>query len=840
MMKFAFLLACLILISHPLSAQLIDDFEDADLNSAPQWIGMLSSFTSLNGRLKSNHNTANSVFYISTPLKTDTCFQWGFDVQLQFNTSSLNYVDAFLLSDSANLTKSRQGLFVRLGGSTDEVSLFKIVNGVEFKIIDGADAVLNTSNNSLKIRVIATSDTLGLFRFNAVSQQWICEGYAPFDLKARDCQSGIRIRQSTSTFFGKHFFDNWYAGDIPTDTLPPSIDSLQYDALTQSIHLFWNEALDSVSALDTNGVVIDKQHPSFINYMGARQTIKFSPALTNNHLYTLNISGIKDLSGNTTDTVLNIFTLKTEVPLYRDLLITELMPDPDPVVDLPLLEYVEIYNASDKYLSLKNCRISDPTAYRFLPNSVLPPDSFMVLYQIPSLNNAADQIALYNPSGVLIDQVNYDASWYADSTRDNGGYSLERIDLFNFCLGKYNWSASLADEGGTPGNMNSVNKLWPPDTTPPDILTFKPIAPNRIYIETDEVFDSVKLQSLKLYINQSTIHYAILYQQPEQNRIELLLPQNYSDTAQYKFYIQGFKDCPGNVSLGFEVQSQFVAEPEPFDIIINEVLFNPRNGGHDFIELFNRSRKSFDASACFIADYRNGTIANYYPLTSKSVIIKPGDYCLLSEDTAEIARSYNCGQHALRFQMKLPSLPDQSGQFAVVGLQNQLMDSLAYNDNWHFSLLADKNGVSLERLNPNMHLHLSSNWHSAAAVKGFATPGYLNSQAYVPVLTDQYFDPVCRTLSPDGDGFQDLFILRYHLPGVDFLGTLQVFDLNGRLIRKVLNNQTLSTEGELIWDGLSDAAQRMDPGIYILSIDAFSPSQNSISKQFTVIVCYPN
>ncbi len=838
-MKFALLLSCLILMSHPLSAQLLDDFEDADLNSAPQWNGMLSSFTSLNGRLKSNHNTTNSVFYISTPLKTDSSFQWSFDVQLQFNTSSLNYVDAFLFSDSANLIKSRQGLFVRMGGSTDEVSLFKIINGVESKLIDGADAVLNTSNNSLKIRVTSHRDTLSLLRFNGSSQQWIVEGRAPFDLQVSNCQSGIRIRQSTSAFFGKHFFDNWYAGEIPTDTLPPVIDSLQYDALTQYLHIFWNEALDSALAVDTNAFTIAGQHPSNISYLGNRHTLKFLPTLAVNQLYQLHISGIKDVSENTTDTVLSFFTLKTEVPLYRELLITELMPDPDPVVDLPLVEYVEIYNASDKYLSLKNCRISDPTAFRYLPNWVLPPDSFLVLYQIPSLNNAADQIALYNPSGILIDQVNYDASWYADSTRDKGGYSLERIDLSNFCLGKYNWCASIAAEGGTPGNTNSVQKYWPPDTIAPSILTFKPIAPNRLYMETDEVFDSVKLQSLKLFIHQTAIPFSILYQQPEQRRIELLLPHNYSDTAQYLFYVEGFKDCPGNILQGFKVQKQFVAEPEPFDIVINEVLFNPRSGGHDFIELFNRSRKSFDASTCFIANYRNGAIANYYPLTSKSVIIKPGDYCLLSEDTAEIAQSYNCGKHALRFQMKLPTLPDQSGQFALVGLQNQLLDSLAYNDNWHFSLLADKNGVSLERLNPNMHLHLSSNWHSAAAVKGFATPGYLNSQAFVPILTDQYFDPVCRTLSPDSDGFQDLFILRYHLPGGDFLGTLQVFDLNGRLIRKVLNNQTLSTEGELIWDGLSDSAQRIDPGIYILSIDAFSPSKNPISKQFTVIVCYP-
>lgn len=840
-MKKLLLLPLTFFLSIGLSAQLMDDFEDADLNSAPQWDGMISAFTTSGGRLKSAYTQANSVFYISTSLKLQASFQWTFDAQLLFNTSSLNYVDAFLMSDSANLLKSKQGLFVRMGGSTDEVSLFKLVNGIEYKLIDGLDAVLNTSNNQLKIRVLASNDSIALYRFHIAKQSWILEGVCAQAIPTQNGNHGLRIRQSTSSFFGKHYFDNWYAGPIPYDTISPAIDSISYNADSKQLILYWNELLDSLSACDTSNFCLNNstQHPNMIELQGQSQVLKFLPTLTDNQYLTLTLKNVRDLSGNICDTTLHFFTLKKDMPLTRDLLITELLPDPDPVVDLPPSEFVEVYNASTKYLHLKNCKIADPGAYRYLPDVVLAPDSFLVLSLIPSLNNAADIITLYNPNAQILDQVAYDETWYADSAKSKGGYSLERIDCTNFCKGKLNWCASKAPEGGTPGRVNSVDMRWGKDTVAPSVTLFNPIAPDKLVIDLDEMFDSVNQQTLQLYIGQELINYEVLYQVPEQKHIELLLPKSFTDTGKYHFSVAGFKDCPGNVSHSFNVVRQFVAQPKRNSLVINEVLFNPKTGGHDFIELFNRSNKTFDASQCFIADLRNGIPSNFYPISTSVKFIPPGTYCLLSDDTAEIARSYHCGDKALKCQMKLPALPDAAGQFVLCGMQGQVIDSLSYSEDWHFSLLNDKNGVSLERLNPDVFVHIGANWHSAAAVNGFATPGYLNSQTYVPVKSDDVFNPVCRTLSPDGDGFQDVLIIQYQMPGNDYVCTLKVFDLNGRQIRHVLNNQSLATNGQLIWDGLTEGGDHPDSGIYIVSVDAFSPSQQRLSKQITVVVCYP-
>ena len=116
-----------------LNAQIVDDFNDNDLNSAPQWFFGNASFTNLNGVLKSNSNIANSQFAISTVFNLSGELEWRLNVKLAFNTSSLNYIDFFMFADSLNLVKARNGLFVRMGGSTDEISLFKMVNGTETK-----------------------------------------------------------------------------------------------------------------------------------------------------------------------------------------------------------------------------------------------------------------------------------------------------------------------------------------------------------------------------------------------------------------------------------------------------------------------------------------------------------------------------------------------------------------------------------------------------------------------------------------------------------------------------------------------------------------------------------
>src|SRR5690606_34249029 len=84
---------------------------------------------------------------------------WEFFVNLQFQTSSANYVDVYLTSDSALLNHSaNNAYFVRIGNTKDEICLYKKVGSTNHLLIDGVDGITNTSNNTLKIKV--TRDSL--------------------------------------------------------------------------------------------------------------------------------------------------------------------------------------------------------------------------------------------------------------------------------------------------------------------------------------------------------------------------------------------------------------------------------------------------------------------------------------------------------------------------------------------------------------------------------------------------------------------------------------------------------------------------------------------------------
>ncbi len=71
---------------------------------------------------------------------------------LDFSPSSSNYVELLIAQD-----QDENGYFIRIGGSDDEVSLFKSPNGQPSKIIDGLDGYVDSSFVQLSVQVIRDS-----------------------------------------------------------------------------------------------------------------------------------------------------------------------------------------------------------------------------------------------------------------------------------------------------------------------------------------------------------------------------------------------------------------------------------------------------------------------------------------------------------------------------------------------------------------------------------------------------------------------------------------------------------------------------------------------------------
>lgn len=203
-------------------AQLSETFSDGDFSQNPHWRGMDTSFQVEGGRLRSRHSVPNSPFYLSTASAAALDTQWEFWAHLDFSTSGQNYAEVYLTATTPQLS---EGYFVRIGDTKDEVSLYyRNGEGDAVRLIDGRDGI---TDHALRVRVTRTADG-----------EWSLYTDGVPEGKARDTTSmssawfGVLLRQSTASFFGKHYFDDFMIG--PLDTTPPYVPA-RYDVLIHEI-----------------------------------------------------------------------------------------------------------------------------------------------------------------------------------------------------------------------------------------------------------------------------------------------------------------------------------------------------------------------------------------------------------------------------------------------------------------------------------------------------------------------------------------------------------------------------------------------------------------------------
>ena len=145
-----------------------------------------------------------------------------------------------------------------------------------------------------------------------------------------------------------------------------------------------------------------------------------------------------------------------------------------------------------------------------------------------------------------------------------------------------------------------------------------------------------------------------------------------------------------------------------------------------------------------------------------------------------------------------------------------------YSDDWHFKLIDNAEGVSLERIDPGSPSQNPDNWHSAASTAGYGTPGYKNSQFKNQQSIAATIEVLPKVFSPDNDGFDDIATVQYKITEPGYVANITIFDAAGRPIRNLVRNGTLSTNGYWNWDGLDDKGLKLPVGAYILFTEIFN------------------
>ena len=786
-------------------SQFADDFSDGNFTNNPIWVGAAGNFEVDTAFKLHLNDTITNISYLSTTSQAIINGSWEFEIKLEFDPSTSNYAKVYLISDEQDLTGSLKGYFVKIGGESgaiDDVSLFTQNGSSTTKIIDGTDGIASLNPN-MKIKVLR--DSLGNWElFIDTAGTYFLDGIGFDNTVALSSYFGI-FCQYTSTRSDKFWFDNF--------SVSGSSAVVVYGCTNLSACNY-----DSIATVDDGSCDLP-------NGCGDPLYAEYDPLVTCSDP----LACITIISFN-----------------QNDIIINELFVDPTPSIGLPEYEYIELYNTTNSAINLTDWIISIGTTDKVFPVAIIEPDSFVILikedvidsfpnniskigFSSIALTNEGSAVILKDKTGAIISTIAYTDKWYNDANKSDGGWSIERVNPNLFCEGKNNWRASKSNIGGTPGKQNSVFG---------EVVNIENFRITKAFIVDSSTVQVHFNKSLNSFILQDSSLFEINGNNPILNTViapffnsvNLTFEFNFLPNTTYTILTNGLLDCSGNLisnSVSFGIPDSVLEN----QIVINEVLFNPKDDGVDYIELFNNSNSYFDLSNLRIANFFEFGSQNYADnpkiITEEITLFPPKSFLLLTSDSAKVKEQYYCENPYNFIEIaSIPTLSNDSGTICIVHQSlNQIIDAFAYNESMHFSLLETTDGVSLERLDINTETQISGNWHSAASTVGFGTPSYKNSQEFITQSVGEItVDP--KSFSPNNDGIKDVCAINWNFSENNLMLTIKIFDAGGRLVRNLVSNEMIGNSGSVTWDGIAEDNSQLNTGMYIIWVEVFSENGN--------------
>jgi hypothetical protein len=457
---------------------------------------------------------------------------------------------------------------------------------------------------------------------------------------------------------------------------------------------------------------------------------------------------------------------------------------------------------------------------------------------VATLTDKGKQLTLRDPYNVMVAQAAYSDTWYGDASKSDGGFSLEKIDLDNLEETAQNWTACPDERGGTPCGANAATASNA-DANLPRCLHYE-ITGNMLTLTFNETIDAENLTAEKFSCEMGE-SLTVVCSPEEPMVLKITFANNFAVNQSYTLRAENaVGDWQGNLYATFELPIGIGVTPQAGDVVINEILFNPKTGGVDFVELYNISDKMIEMKNNKIANRKvaTGDLDKAYRITG-SYILQPHQYVVLCTNPDVVCEHYHCEQPVAFITIPtMPSYPNNEGCAAFLDSTGATIDEFYYTEKMHISLLNSNKGVSLERINPLRPANENANWFSASQVAGFATPTYQNSQYSSTESGDnqQVMSISPEVFSPDGDGVDDVLFIDYVMPDFDYLANVYIYDVSGRLVRELHKNVLLGKDGRLMWDGVNQQGTLARIGIYVIVMEAHSQSgKTQVYKKTAVL-----
>ncbi len=842
---------CLICIPLLLFSQFTDDFSDGDFTQNPPWEGDRDKFVVEDGMLRLNDSEAGMA-YLSTESAAMDHTQWDFWIRIAFTPSDNNHPRIYLTSNSSDLTAPLNGYFLQIGktGGDNKRLYFYRQDGSETSLLmTGSLNIADGTNNVMRIR--AVRDGAGFWQFFADpsgNTMFIPQGEAFDNTYTTTTWFGIRCTYTVSNS-KRFYFDDFRVGEIIPEE-PPCVHSIQVVA-PNTLDVLFSRIITQASASNPQNYFVydgpghpmvaafDDQHPY-------RVRLLFAENFQENNLYTIRVTGVESPDGQAMEVFEGDFV--HYVSQRFDVVFNELMANSRPEVSLPPFDWLELYNTTDLPINIQGWTLQHGTTQRTLPEALIPPRGYLVLttetafphmeeygnvVAVPGLSANAltiggTQLVLWDEEQHLMSFVSYSDKWYRNPAKATGGWSLEKIDPYNFCQGVENWMASEDPRGGSPGITNSV-RADNPDIGPPRLLRAGFIDSLNVSLWFSEPMDDTWLWI--------TDHYEINHDigkplsatpiSPDFSCVHLRLAEPLRSDIMYTVTVSDmFTDCAGNNISGLSGRLAVPRQAQEGEMIINEVLFNPPYFGSRYVELFNRSGDVFDLADYLLAsqDTLENILITLKNISDDSYLFFPGDFLVLSADTSAVKGTFLTPSPDAFLELDgMPRMTNSDGIIVLSNKSHQPIDRMKYYETMHLPLLSSVKGVALERVHPDRPSGDPFNWHSAAASSGFGTPGYQNSQhATHPEVKGVEIEIIPKVFAPDGSGKDDLLHIYYSMEQPGYVANVRIYDSRGRPVRRLVQGELMATSGAFTWDGTSDAGLKARVGVYVIHLELFN------------------
>ena len=848
----------------PAFGQIMEDFESGNLNGWIQstdghWIADTTS--SISGRYSLHHSFDNQnagTDQIGMPINdlkpSMGITKWSFMIRHGFNPSSANNWCVFLICDREpaamipDLNINGFTIGVNLTGYDDTLRLWKIKDGALSQVLNtGVNWQINIGSDSAVIIDVERSQT-GAWKVNIrTSSGTVISSAEATESELFNVRWFGLFYRYTATRDRLLWLDNLTIdGVFIKDILPPEVTDNK-PVSRNSVEIGLNEEPDEdfMSLLNFSANSADKNAYNVIKLSPFLYRITFDNAFVNRKINNLVINRLCDKDSNC---AYNISIPFTPVWAERgDVIVSEVMADPFPSVSLPEREYLEIMNKTDFSFSLKNWKLSSEGQSSLLPGIIIAPGEYLIVCSVtdtsffhrygrvagvksfPSLTDAGRCIVLSDSSDNMIHGVEYSSDWYGDKLKSGGGWSLEMIDKNYPFYMSGNWTASLSNTGGTPGNRNSVEGENP-DRSFIGLVNVFPANNASIDVSFSEPVKNIENSLPGIKIGEMNIK-SLVSADPLLRKFvikpDITLKRNQKYTITFPSSLTDFADN------GIETGSYVFGLPEPVstgDILFNEILFNPLPGDQDYIELYNASEKIIDASCLYLVSVSSetGDTSELVPVSGENRCILPGAFYAVTTDREAVIRRYFACVPENVFQTgQLPSMPDDKGHLILLNRQLDMIDEVSYDEKMHYSLLSGYEGVALEKIRPASLSSDRNNWHSASEASGCGTPGASNSIYSSQTVSDDNIVLSSTKITPDNDGNEDFLIIDLKLNGNGNVVAIMLYDETGNFIRKLTDNLLAGNQATVTWDGTREDGSLVNTGIYIIYISVFDDTGKS-------------